>query len=158
MSQSSDPFFQVFQALQPDVDVVILPPERPVDAPYADRDEAIAVAMATARTLHELLDESGADSRPRSEHERWDRRSDDVHVHVARARATHDDPSDATAALLRVGDVLDAAGWEPRPIDSPTPWLTARSPGGLQVDVAVERADLVIIVTSTPLRLEQDPS
>nr|MCW2727902.1 hypothetical protein [Aeromicrobium sp.] len=158
MSQSGEPFFEALRALHPDVDVVVLPPQRPVDAPYADRDEAGAAARATARTLEALLVEAGIDDRPRTEHERWDRRQDDVHVHVARARVDHGDSYAATESLLRIGDVLDGGGWQPQPVDSPTPWLIATSPAGLQADVAVEREALVVTITSAPLRLEDEPS
>jgi hypothetical protein len=163
MSQSDDASFEArlleeLRARQPDVDVVVLPPAPPVTVPYASRDDAVAAARGTARTLEALLVESGTAGRPRTDHERWDRWPDDVHVHVARARVEHDDSYTATESLLSVGDVLDAGGWEPRPVDSPTPWLRATSPSGAEADVAVERSQLVVTVTSAPLRLEDDPS
>ena len=158
MSQSDEVFFETLRALQPDVDIVVLPPEPPPVAPDASHDDAVAAARGTAQTLDSLLAESGAGGRPRSDHERWDRRQGDVHVHVSRSRVAHDDSYAATESLLAVGDVLDAGGWQPRPVDSPTPWLRAISPAGLEADVAVERSHLVVTVTSAPLRLEDDPS
>ena len=157
MSQSDEVFFEALRALQPDVDIVVLPPEPPV-APDASRDDAVAAARGTAETLEALLVESGAGGRPRVDHERWDRRQGGVHVHVSRARVEHDDSYAATESLLAVGDVLDAGGWQPRPVDSPSPWLRATSPAGLEADVAVERSQLVVTVASAPLRLEDDPS
>jgi hypothetical protein len=158
MSQSGEPFFEAFRALQPDVDVVVLPPEQPVRAPSADREEAGAAARDTVRTVRTLLEESGVADRPRVDHERWDRRRGDVHVHMARARVDHADSFAATESLLRIGDVLDGGGWRPEPVDSPTPWLVATSPAGLRADVAVEHSQLVVTVTSAPLRLEDDPA
>ena len=158
MTQSSEPFFEALRALQPDVDIVVLPAEPPVDLPVADRDAAVAAATATTRALDAMLEESGTDQLPRSGLERWDRRQDDVHVHVNRARVDHADSYTATESLLRIGDVLDGGGWQPRPVDSPTPWLVAISPTGLRADVAVERSQLVVTVTSAPLRLEDDPA
>ncbi|MCW2840828.1 MAG: hypothetical protein JWR55_2311 [Aeromicrobium sp.] len=159
MSQSGEPFFEAFRELQPDVDIVILPPEeQPVPVPSADREEADAAARDTVRTVRTLLQESGVADRPRSDHERWDRQRGDVHVHVARARVDHDDSYSATESLLRLGGVLDGGGWQPEPVDSPAPWLVATSPAGLRADVAVEHSQLVVTVTSAPLRLEDDPA
>ena len=155
MTQSSEPFFETFRALQPDVDIVVLPAELPVDVPVADRD---AVARATTRALEAMLLESGTDQLPRVQLERWDRRQGDVHVHVARARVDHADSYSATESLLRIGDVLDGGGWEPQPVESPTPWLVATSPAGLRADVAVEHSRLVVTVSSAPLRFEDDPA
>ena len=79
-------------------------------------------------------------------------------MHVARARVDHADSYSATESLLRIGDVLDGGGWEPLPVESPTPWLVATSPAGLQADVAVEHSRLVVTVSSAPLRFEDDPA
>lgn len=157
MSPPDEPFFQTFQALQPEVDVVILPPEQPVDARFADRAEAIASARGTAAVVRALLTESGLDDRPRTEHERWDRQQGDAHLHVSRVRVDHADSFTATESLLRVGDVLDGGGWAPVPVDSPTPWIRATSPAGQRADVAVERSQLVVTITSAALRLEEPP-
>lgn len=157
MSPPDDPFFQAFQALQPDVDVVILPPEQAVDAPFADAGEAVATARGTAAVVDALLTEAGLADHPRTAHERWDRKQDDVHVHVSRARVDHDDSLAATESLMRIGDVLDGGGWQPVPVDSPTPWILATSPAGQHADIAVERAQLVVTITSAPLRLLEAP-
>ena len=162
MTQAGESFFEALQELQPDVDLVILPPERPVVAPYADRDEAIASARGTAAVVEALLVEallveSGIDVLHRSIHERWDRQQDDVHVHVSRARVDHGDSHSGIETLLRVGDVLAGGGWQPESVDSPTPWIVATSPTGQRADVAVEGSQLVITITSAPLRLKDDP-
>ena len=162
VSQTGDPFLDALRVLQPDVDIVVLPPEDlSADVPSGSPADAAAAARGTSTTTAMLLSESGlADpvANPGKAFERWQRVRDDVHAHRTRTRVEHDDGAAALESLLRVSDVLRDAGWSPAPVDSPTPWVVATSPAGSGVDVAVEGSCLVLTVTSAPMRLEEDPA
>lgn len=162
MSQTGDPFFDVLHGLQPDVDIVVLSPdEDPAEIPSGSPADAAATARGTRTTTARLLGESGLTdptANPRTVFERWQRLRGDAHTHRVRTRIEHDAPSDAFDSLLHIRDVLREAGWAPTPVDSPTPWIVAKSPSGMRVDAAVERAQLVLTVTSAPLRLDEDPA
>ena len=162
MSRTGDPFLDAFHALQPDVDIVVLPPDgAPADLPYASASDAAVAARATDGAATTLLDESGLadpEVHPRTVFDRWIRLRDDVHTHRTRIRVEHPDGPAALDSLLKVRDNLDDGGWQPAPVDSPTPWIVASSPAGLNVEVVAEGRHLVITVTSVPLRVEEDPA
>ena len=162
MSQTGDPFLDALHVLQPEVDIVVLPPDDvPADVPSGSPADAAAAARGTGAAATTLLSESGlADpiANPHRVFERWQRVRDDVHVHRTRTRVEHDDDAAALDSLLRVSAVLRDAGWSPAPVDSPTPWVMATSPTGSGVDAAVESSCLVLTVTSAPMRLGKDPA
>lgn len=161
MSQTGDPFLDALHALQPDVDIVVLPRDDvPGQVPSGSRADAMAAARATGALTTMLLRESGLDDpiiNPPKVFERWQRVRDDVHLHRTRTRIEYHDDAAALDSLLRLGGVLRDAGWSPVPIDSPTPWVMATSPAGAGVDIAVEDLRLVLTVTSAPMRLDEDP-
>lgn len=159
MSDVDEPFFDRLRALQPDIDIVILPPDQvAAEAEPADRADAIAAERGTRGVVDALLGESGLAVRQRTFHERWDRRDADVHEHRSRVTIVMRDAAEATEGLIQLGDILHAAGWEPWPVESPQPWFKATAPTGMQADVATQRERLVITIRSAPLRLEEVPA
>lgn len=162
MSETGNPLLDAFQQLQPDVDVVVLPPEPPLDLlEVSDPAEAERAAHSTRTTALSLVEEVRGTGEP-VVIERWDRLAPGVHRHRTRVRVTFTDDASALASILDVLDSLAGAGWDPRPVDAPTPWLVARSPLAssplLTADVAVQGPRLVVTVESAALRLEQDPA
>ncbi|KQY55777.1 hypothetical protein ASD11_14820 [Aeromicrobium sp. Root495] len=162
MSETGNPLLDAFQRLQPDVDVVVLPPEPPLELlETSDPAEAQRAAQASRTTAHSLLEEVRGAGEP-VVIERWDRLAPQVHRHRTRVRVTFDDDAAALSSILDVLESLNGAGWETRPVDAPTPWLVARSPLAavplLTADVAVQGPRLVVTVESAALRLEEDPA
>lgn len=162
MAETGNPLLAAFRRLQPDIDVVELPPEPSLAfLELSEPAEAVSAAAATRAAAASLVEEVRAAGRP-TVVERWNRLEPHVYRHRTRLRVDLSDTTSALEAILDVVDSLTGAGWDPRPVEAPTPWLIARSPLALPrlltADVAVHGSTLVVTVESAPLRLEQAPS
>lgn len=155
MASTGDPFLDRLRELQPDVDVVVLPPTVPGDQPIADEQTVEAAATGTAATAADLLAAAGL--APTRTWDRWQRTPEGLHTHRTRVRVERDDEEGAGAAFAAVGAVLVDRAWSIRAIASPDPWLKADA-GPVHLDLAVERRQLVLTVESGPLRLPGRPT
>lgn len=161
MSETGNPLLDAFNRLQPDVDIVVLPPEPSLALiPLSESADAVHAAAATRAAAASLAEEVRAIGCP-AVVERWNRLEPQVYRHRTRLRVDLPGTTSALEAILDVLDSLNGAGWEPRPVDAPIPWLVARSPLAstprLTADVAVQGSTLVVTVESAPLRLERAP-
>ncbi|MGJ9412959.1 hypothetical protein ACHAAC_09640 [Aeromicrobium sp. CF4.19] len=155
MTSTGDRFFDRLRELQPDVDLVVLPPIEPDERPVADQLTIETSAEATATTAADLL--TAADLAATRTWDRWQRTREGLHTHRTRVRVERDDEEDAAAAFAAVGAAILQWGWQLRPIDAPKPWMVADG-GRMHVDVAVERDHVVVTVTSAPLQLPGRPT
>ena len=165
MPQSiGNPLLDRFRELQPDVDVLVLPPEPSlVDVPLATADDAEQAARSTRSSALRLLADV-PDAGDPVVLERWDRLEPGVHRHRTRARVELPTDTAAVTAILAVLDVLGSDGWQARPVDAPTPWFVATGPvdaavpTALTADVALQGRTLVVTIECRPLRLEEAPA
>lgn len=149
---TGDPFFDELHRLQPDVDIVVLPPQVPLERAPADSDAVATAARATSTTVTDLLDAAGLQA-DRS-WSKWRRRSDGLHEHRTRSRVASDDEEAAVETFAVVGETLAGWGWAVRPVQARSPWVVADT-GSMSVDVAVEGRHLVVTATSSPLNLPE---
>lgn len=149
---TGDPFFDELRRLQPDVDLVVLPPQAATERPPADASAVATAAEATSTTVADLL--TAADLEAGRTWAKWRRRGDGLHEHRTRARVLLDDADRAVTTFASVGEALAGWGWAVRPLQARTPWVVADA-GGMSVDVAVEGSHVVITATSAPLNLPE---
>ena len=153
----TDPFFDEFRRLQPDVDVVVLPPERPVNGPVTPVAEARHMASVGMQIADDVVAacELAVDFR----FDRWEQLREDMYEHLTRVRVDRDSGDVAFDDLLRVRDFLVAAGWQAEPMDTPVPWFVAETGEGLwRADVSIDGESLFVEIATAGLRMEVDPT
>lgn len=152
-----DPFFDEFRRLQPDLDIVVLPPEEPIDGPITPLAEAQHLASVGVKVADDVVAacELSVDFR----FDRWERLREDAYEHLTRVRVDRESGEAAFDDLLRVRDFLVAAGWQAKPMDTPVPWFVAETGECLwRADVSLDGDSLFVEVATAALRLEVDPT
>lgn len=146
-----EPFFDELQRLQPDVDVVLLPPDPapPHDLAAASAEATREAADGVRRALTELLDD--AHVAPGVRVERWQRGSGDLQRFTARASRRGLDAVDALAALRVVRDAVLSRGWDARPTDTAQPRMTATHPSGRTLEAFCTPTSVDLVVHSPAL-------
>ncbi len=147
---TGDPFFEELRRLQPDVDIVVLPAQEPLERTLADAGTVATAAEATSTTVADLLGAAGLE--PDRTWDTWRPRGDGLHEHRTRSRIMLGDAEEALTTFASVGEVLAGWGWAVRPVQARTPWVVADA-GNMSVDVAVEGSHVVVTATSAPLNL-----
>lgn len=149
-----EPFFDALQRLQPDVDVVLLPPgpEAPHDPAAASPQATYETALGVRRALTELLDDTLVV--PDVRVERWQRLDGDLQRFTARASRRGLDAVDALTALTALRTVRDAVltrSWEARPSDTAQPRMTATHPSGRTLEAFCTPTSVDLVVHSPVL-------
>ena len=153
----AEPFFDEFRRLQPDVDVVLLPPEQPVDAPITPTAEADRLAAVAMQVADDVVAACGLPVDFRFD--RWEQVREEVYEHLTRIRVDRASGDAALDDLIRVRDFLVAAGWRAKAMDTPVPWFVAETGEGLwRADVSLDGESLFVEVATVGLRLEADPT
>jgi len=156
-SPPAEPFFDEFRRLQPDVDIVLLPPERPVDPPITPTAEAERLAAVAVQVADDVVAacELPVDFR----FDRWEQVHEAVYEHLTRIRVDRASGDAALDDLVRIRDFLLAAGWRAKAMDTPVPWFVAGTGEGLwRADVSLDGESLFVEVATAGLRLEVDPT
>lgn len=131
-----EPFFDAFRQLQPDVEVVVLPPEEPVDALLARPHDLDGIAHEALGQVESVLP---AALTVRDAASRWRPAPHGLQEHVSEWAQTYAHEGDALNALLLLRDAVIEAGWAAAPVPAPTPRMTASAPTGLiRVDATVD--------------------
>lgn len=152
-----DPFLDELRRLQPDIDIVVLPPEEPISGPFTPVPEARRIASVAVQVADDVMAacELTADFR----FDRWEQVRGDVYEHLTRVRADRESAEAAFDDLLRVRDFVVATGWLARPMDTPVPWFVAETGDGIwRADVSLRESSLLVEIATTGLRLEVDPT
>lgn len=144
----NEPLFEKFRELQPDVEVVVLPPAPVVDALLvgpADLDRVAEEALEQVEaTLAPVLNTPARASGWRPAPQR-------LQEHVSDWTQTYARDGDALNALLLLRDMVLEAGWAAEPVPAPTPRMTAKAPSGLIRLDAVAEARTVRVQALGPL-------
>lgn len=153
---SVDPFFDELRRRQPDIDIVVLPPDvTPADAPVPEQGAETAYAEEVEAALDDLALRSGLRGGDRLG--RWRRTRGGAHRF--RARLAYDDltPQESIALLRAVRDALVAApGWDARPVPGGGARLVATGPGGrLTVSAHATPSTHLVEVTGPEVVLAQ---
>ena len=151
-----EPFFDELQRLQPDVDVVLLPPAPapPRDLVAASPEATHEAAVGVRRALTELLGD--AHVVPGVRVERWQREAGDLQRFTARASRRGLDAVDALATLRVVRDAVLARGWDARPTDTAQPRMTATHPSGRTLEAFCTPTSVDLVVHSPALVPDPD--
>ena len=151
-----EPFFDELQRLQPDVDVVLLPPahEPPHDLVAASPQATHEAAVGVRRALTELLADAHVVAGVRVD--RWQRGSGDLQRFTARASRRGLDAVDALATLRVVRDAVLARGWDARPTDTAQPRMTATHPSGRTLEAFCTPTSVDLVVHSPALVPDPD--
>ncbi|KRC63680.1 hypothetical protein ASE12_02205 [Aeromicrobium sp. Root236] len=153
----AEPFFDEFRRLQPDVDVVLLPPEQPGDVPVTPAAEADRLAAVAVQVADDVIAACGLSVDFRFD--RWEQVSEAAYEHLTRIRVDRATGGAALDDLIRVRDFLVAAGWRAKAMDTPVPWFVAETGEGLwRADVSLDGESLFVEVATAGLRLEVDPT
>lgn len=146
-----EPFFDELQRLQPDVDVVLLPPAHapPHDLVAASPEATHEAAVGVRRALTELLDD--AHVVPGVRVERWQRQAGDLQRFTARASRRGLEAVDALAALRAVRDAVLDRGWDARPTDTAQPRMTATHATGRTLEAFCTPTSVDLVVHSPAL-------
>lgn len=127
---SVDPFFDELRRRQPDIDIVVLPPDvTPADAPVLDAEAERGCAEEVEGALDDLLLRSGLRGGVRDG--RWRRAQGRARRY--RARVAHADltPQESIGQLRALRDALVAAPhWDARPALGGGARLVATEPTG----------------------------
>ncbi len=151
----ADPFFTTLQRRHPDVDLVLLPPEPPMDPDVAiTAPEARLLAGAAVATIAGVVAELWPG--PPSEAAPVTRMRYGVSESEVRAAARvvlrPANPVDGVDALEQLVERLLVGGWQPRLVTGEVARLTARRDGvDLRATVAPATGVLVATVGSDPV-------
>ena len=146
-----EPFFDELQRLQPDLDVVLLPPAAapPRDLTAAPPEATHEAAAGVRRALTELLDDALVV--PDVRVERWQRLDGELQRFTARASRRGLDAVDALAALRALRDSVLRRGWDARPTDTAQPRMTATHPSGRTLEAFCTPTSVDLVVRSPAL-------
>jgi len=133
-SRALDPFFDELRRRQPDIDIVVLPPDvTPTDAPVLDAEAQRTGADEVDGVLDEVL--LGAGLRGGRRTGGWRRTTGRAHRYAARVTWTDLTPQESIGGLRALRDhLVGSPRWDARP-----------GPGGGARLVAVDATDRLVV-------------
>jgi hypothetical protein len=146
-----DPMMRELRERHPDVDIVLLPPVQPLDAPAATTAQCQARMLHADRVLATLSERLGREPTARADYW-WSQDHPDVRRWVTAAAYGDLDDEGPVPLLRRLANTLVHLGWEPRPAADGSPRVRGVAGPFELVAEATEEA-VSVTITSDPLHV-----
>ena len=152
-----DPMLRVLRERHPEVDVVVLPQNRPAPvAPVIAADELDGLAAGAEQLVDDLLARLPLGDHTASRDGRWHTDEWDQRWYEAVAVVGDLRTGDNVALLRSTGNALVGLGWQARPVPGDRPRLVARRHGGFEAAATVRPTSLVVTVRTARVRAAED--
>ena len=153
----ADPMLRVLRERHPEVDVVLLPQDRPAPVvPVLDAAARDALAADVAQGLDDLLARIGTGEHLVRRDADW--HTDEWHQSWFEAVAVVEGlaEGDNVALLRATGQALLDLGWQARPVPGDRPRLVGRRRGGLEAAATVRPTALVLTLRTAKVRAPEE--
>ena len=147
----ADPMMRELRERHPDVDIVLLPPVRPLDEPAATAAQCRARTQHAARVLATLTERLGHEPTARVDHW-WSQDHPEVRRWVTAASYGDLGDEGAIPLLRRLADTLVDLGWDPRPAADGSPRVRGEA-GPFELVAEATRDTVSVRITSDALHV-----